>query len=128
MDTSSLGKLYSDGEVIIRQGEQCDCMYVIQEGEVEVIAELEDGEMPIAIRKAGEFIGEMAIFDRELRSATVRARGPARLLTVDKRNFLSRVHEDPSLAFRLVETMSFRIRELQAQLTELRSEIDGSGA
>jgi CRP/FNR family transcriptional regulator len=128
METGSLGKLYQDGEIIIRQGEQCDCMYVIQEGEVEVIAEVEDGEMPIAVRYAGEFIGEMAIFDRDLRSATVRARGPARLLTVDKKNFLSRIHEDPSLAFRLVETMSHRIRELHEQLAELQAKVgDGAG-
>jgi CRP/FNR family transcriptional regulator len=125
MDTGSLGKLYQDGEIIIRQGEQCGCMYVIQEGEVEVVAEVEDGEMLIAVRHAGEFIGEMAIFDRELRSATVRARGPARLLTVDKKNLLSRVHEDPSLAFRLVETMSHRIRELHVQLAELQAQIIG---
>jgi CRP/FNR family cyclic AMP-dependent transcriptional regulator len=100
-------------------------LYVIQEGEVEVVAEVEDGEMLIAVRHAGEFIGEMAIFDRELRSATVRARGPARLLTVDKKNLLSRVHEDPSLAFRLVETMSHRIRELHVQLAELQAQIIG---
>ena len=32
MESGSLGKIYEDGEIIIRQGEECDCMYVIQEG------------------------------------------------------------------------------------------------
>ena len=70
----------------------------------------------------GEFIGEMSIFEREARSATVRALGPARLLTVDKAGFLRRIHQDPSLAFRIVETMSRRIRDLTEQLTRLRTE------
>ena len=64
--------------------------------------------------------GEMAIFDRDVRSATVRALGDARVLTVDKKNFMRRVHEDPSLAFRLVETMSRRIRELGEEVARLQ--------
>ena len=117
MDTGALGKEYEDGEVIVRQGEVGDCMFVIQKGKVEVISEENGEEIRLAVREEGEFFGEMAIFDRDVRSATVRAMGQARVLTVDKKNFMRRVHEDPSLAFRLVETMSRRLRELQAELT-----------
>ncbi|UCF59776.1 MAG: cyclic nucleotide-binding domain-containing protein [Anaerolineaceae bacterium] len=118
MDTGALGKVYEDNEIIVRQGEVGDCMYVIQEGQVEVIAE-EGGEgIHLAVRGEGEFFGEMAIFDRDVRSATVRAMGQVRALTVDKKNFLRRIHEDPALAFRIVETMSRRLRELQAELTQ----------
>jgi CRP-like cAMP-binding protein len=67
----------------------------------------------------------MAIFDRAPRSATVRARGPGRALTLDKRNFLKRINEDPSLAFRIIETMSRRVRELSTQVVELRKQLDG---
>jgi CRP-like cAMP-binding protein len=118
MDTGALGKVYKDGEIIVRQGEVGDCMYVIQEGQVEVIAEESGEEIRLAVRGEGEFFGEMAIFDRDVRSATVRAMGQVRALTVDKKNFLRRIHEDPSLAFRIVETMSRRLRELQAELTQ----------
>jgi CRP-like cAMP-binding protein len=117
MDTGALGKVYKDGEIIVRQGEVGDCMFVIQEGQVEVISEENGEEIHLAVREEGEFFGEMAIFDRDVRSATVRAMGQTRVLTVDKKNFMRRVHEDPSLAFRLVETMSRRLRELQADLT-----------
>ncbi len=118
MDTGALGKTYQDGEVIIRQGEIGDCMYVIQDGVVEVVLE-EDGEdTRMALLESGDFFGEMALFDHEVRSATVRAKGPARILTIDKKNLLRRISKDPSLAFRLVETMSRRIRSLQSQLTQ----------
>jgi CRP-like cAMP-binding protein len=121
METGALGKIYEDGEVIVRQGEVGNCMYVIQQGKVEVIAEKDGKEVHLAFRGEGEFFGEMAIFDRDVRSATVRASGPARVLTVDKKNFMRRIHEDPALAFRLVETMSQRLRELNVEVTRLKS-------
>jgi CRP/FNR family transcriptional regulator len=121
MASGELGKIYQDGEEIICEGEEGNCMFVIQEGEVEVIIDGEDDqEIRLAVRGEGEFFGEMAIFDRDVRSATVRALGEARVLTVDKKNFMRRVHEDPSLAFRLVETMSRRIRELGEEVARLQ--------
>ncbi len=120
MATGELGKVYEDGEVIICQGEVGTCMYVIQEGQVEVVLEGDHQEVQLGVRGEGEFLGEMAIFDRDVRSATVRALGQARVLTVDKKNFMRRVHEDPSLAFRLVETMSRRIRELNTEVARLQ--------
>lgn len=120
MSKGELGKVYLHGEYIIRQGEVADCMYVIQEGEVEVIAVQDGREVRLAVRGPGEFIGEMAIFERQTRSADVRALGNARVLTVDKKNFLRRVHEDPSLAFRLVESMSSRIRALSNEVARLK--------
>jgi CRP/FNR family transcriptional regulator len=121
MTNGALGKIYKDGEVIICEGEDGHCMFVIQEGEVEVIIDGdEDQEIRLGVRGEGEFFGEMAIFDKDVRSATVRALGDARVLTVDKKNFMRRVHEDPSLAFRLVETMSRRIRELGEEVARLQ--------
>jgi len=122
METGGLGKIYRDGEVIVRQGEAGDCMFVIQAGEVEGFRE--DGkqrEVRLAVLREKDFFGEMALFDREVRSATVRALAEARVLTVDRKSFLRRVHEDPSLAFRVVEQMSHRIRELDAELTRLKT-------
>jgi CRP-like cAMP-binding protein len=122
METGELGRVYEDGEVIVRQGDVGDCMYVIQDGEVEIISEENEDEILLATRGEGDFIGEMAIFDRDVRSATIRAKGIVRILTVDKKNFMRRIHEDPSLAFRIVETMSHRLRELQAVYTRLMEE------
>ncbi len=103
MSTRDLGKDYNDGEIIIRQGEAGDCMYEIQDGQVEVLQERGDKEVRLAVLKKGEFFGEMAIFERKLRSATVRALGNVRVLTIDKRILLRRIAEDPSLALRILE-------------------------
>jgi CRP/FNR family cyclic AMP-dependent transcriptional regulator len=116
MSEGALGKLYQDGEIIVRQGEVGNCMYVIQSGEVEVLLKKGEKEVCVAVLGAGDFFGEMALFEREVRSATVRARGEVMALTLEKRTFLRRIHEDPSLAFSILEKMSHRIRELNALL------------
>jgi CRP/FNR family cyclic AMP-dependent transcriptional regulator len=121
MSQGELGRLYRDGEVVVRQGEVGDAMYVIQEGKVEILLEKEGGETRIRVAGRDELIGEMAVFEHEVRSATVRALGDARVLTVDRKNFLRRINEDPSLAFRLVETMSRRVRELSQEVARLKT-------
>ena len=121
METGALGKVYRDGEAIVHQGEAGDCMYVIQTGQVEAILEREGKEVRLAVLGERDVFGEMALFEREARSATVRALGDVRVLTVDKKTFLRRVHEDPSLAFSILQKMSYRIRVLDAELVRLKT-------
>jgi len=125
MSNGALGRVYEDGEILVRQGDVGDTMYVIQEGAVEIVIERDGRETVLAHAGAGEMVGEMAIFLREVRSATVRAKGRARALTVDKKNFLRRINEDPSIAFRLVETMSRRVRDLSDALARVTRAADG---
>jgi CRP-like cAMP-binding protein len=108
----ALGTEYRDGDAIVLQGETGDCMYVIQSGRVEVLQSSGDTRQHLAYLEVGDFFGEMALFEREKRSATVEARGTARVLRVDKKTLLRRLHEDPLLAVNLLKTMSHRIRDL----------------
>lgn len=118
MVRGALGKVYKDGDVIIRQGKTGDSMYVVQGGRVEVIQQSEDGvEQHLAFLEAGDFFGEMAVFEKEVRSATVRAAGKARVLKIDKKTLLTRIREDPLLAVNLLKTMSHRIRFLNAEIS-----------
>ena len=120
MTQGALGRIYENGEVIVRQGDTGDCLFVIQEGEVEVVAEREGRETRLSVVGKDQLIGEMAVFERQVRSATVRALGQARVLTLDRKNFLRRINEDPTLAFRIVETMSRRVRELSQEVVRLQ--------
>jgi CRP/FNR family cyclic AMP-dependent transcriptional regulator len=122
MRASNLGSLYRDGEIIIHQGEPGEHMYEILDGQVEVLQERAGKEVRLAVLGKGDFFGEMAIFEREVRSATVRAMGEVRALTVDKKILLRRISEDPSLALRILEKMSNRIREMDYELVRLRTE------
>lgn len=111
-----LGHLYQDGEIIIEQGTIGNCLYVIQEGTVEVLSQNGGGEVKIAELGEKEFFGEMALFEKSVRSATVRAKGEAKVLTLDKKNFYKTIQNDPSLAFRLLEKMSNRLREINKKV------------
>lgn len=124
MTTGALGRVYENGQVVFRQGDPGCCLFVVQEGEVEVIDESGGRETVLRVAGRNELFGEMAVFERETRSATVRARGRTRILTIDKKNFLRRINEDPSLAFNLVERMSRRIRELSAEVVRLRQRLE----
>lgn len=123
MKTNELGKLFSDGQIIIRQGEAGDVMFEILSGRVEVLQEREGNEFRLAVLEKGDFFGEMAIFEREVRSATVRTLGEVRVLTIDKKILLRRISENPSLALRILEKMSRRIQDLDSELVRLRTRI-----
>ena len=123
MKTGELGKTYQDGEAIIRQGEPGDRMYVIQSGCAAVIAQIGGKEIHIANLSAGDIFGEMALFNKEVRSATVRAVGEARLLSIDRKGFLRRVNEDPSLAYRILQQMSARLRKMNTEISQLKREV-----
>jgi len=125
VSNGSLGQWYSKGHVVIRQGEAGDHIYAVQEGELEVVKERKGGgEIQVAVLRAGDIFGEMAILQKEVRSATVRTLTEARLITLDKKTFMRRVHEDPSLAFNIVRMMAQRIRALNAQLGERRARVE----
>lgn len=120
MNEGDLGKVYQPGEVIIQQGDVGHHMYVIQQGEVEVFIQEGEKVTRLATLKEGEIFGEMAIFENEVRSASVRTITQVRLLTVDKKNFLRRVHADPTLAYKLVQKLSGRIREMNREVQRLQ--------
>lgn len=120
MKTGSLGKVYEDGSYLVRQGEPGEEMFVIQDGEVEIIVEKNGKSTCVAVLGKDEIAGEMSVFDREIRSASLRAKGTVRALTIDRRNLFARVSEDPTLAFRIIRTLCQRVRKLDNQLAELR--------
>ena len=119
-----LGRLYQPGDVLIRQGEISDHMLVFQEGQVALMRQEKGEEVFLGVRGAGEMLGETAIFQREEQDATVQALSQVRVLSVDKENFLKRIHDDPSLAFHLFQLMSRRVHEMDQQVAVLNQEID----
>ena len=124
MRDNLLGRIYSDGEVIARQGELGDCMFVVQRGRVQIVLEGPDGsETPLGVIEEGDLFGEMAILEKQRRSATARALGEARVLTVDRRTFLRRVKEDPTLALNILRSLSHRIRHMNQELEEARGRL-----
>jgi CRP-like cAMP-binding protein len=120
MKESVIGRTYKDGEIICREGDEGKNMFVVQDGEVEVIKKVPGGELLLTTLKKGEIVGEMSLFDRLPRSATIRSLGTSVVLSIDKKGFFTKVSKDPSLAFNMLESMSRRIRSLNSDITDLK--------
>ena len=123
-ESDFLGKVYSDGEVIFKEGSEGQVMYIIQTGKVSITKQTSSGEVVVlnTIGK-GDVLGEMSLFDRMPHSATASAVGDARILTVDKRKLFKLISGDPTAVFKIIQSMSSRIRKLSDELSEYKKTI-----
>ena len=119
MTEGELGRAYADGEIIFEEGDKANVMYVIRSGAVNIVKKSPSGSMTIATLGSGEVFGEMALFDRLPRSATAVASGDARILTIDRKKLFSTIDRDPTLVFKILESMGRRIRVLNSSIMKL---------
>jgi NADH dehydrogenase len=107
---------FEAGEVIVRQGDPGDLMYIIMDGEVDVVQQqAAGGERVVATLTQGEWFGEMALFTEEPRSATVRTRTPVTVLAVDRRTFQTLVAHLAPLRDAFARLMQHRAAADQAR-------------
>jgi HEAT repeat protein len=105
-------EVFADGEVIAEQGEQGDVMFVIVSGEVRVCIESNGNESEVARRRTGDFVGELAVVNREPRNATLIASGDVRALCIDNKSFEGLVRERPEVSLVIIQVLSKRLKEL----------------
>ncbi|MBF0142900.1 MAG: GGDEF domain-containing protein [Magnetococcales bacterium] len=111
-----LGKLYRKGERIFRQGDEADGVYVLQKGRVEIVLETEAGDFLLTTLRRGDIFGEVSLFAKRARFATARAARDSLVLWVDEKSFIGKLHQDPSLAYRVLRQMAERIYEQDHEL------------
>jgi CRP-like cAMP-binding protein len=100
------------GAVVCREGEPGHDFYVILEGE----ATVEQAGRHLRRLGPGEFFGELALFDRGPRSATVTAATDMRLLRLPELEFSAVLDEVPALAHKLLAALAGRVRDAEARL------------
>jgi F420-non-reducing hydrogenase small subunit len=105
------GSLFKKGEVVFKQGEQGDTMYIIQSGAVEISQEQDGKDVVLALLDQGDFFGEMALLQDEVRSATVRAIQKTRLLPFSRGSLMERLKTDPGVAVHLMKGLILRIQQ-----------------
>lgn len=107
MDTLT-EKTYQQGEIIFRQGDAADRLYVINKGEVEVIQDEGETETILARLGPGEYFGEMAILSNAPRNATIRAATDLEALTIHRDDFTTLHGSIPALRQSIEEAMRRR--------------------
>jgi small-conductance mechanosensitive channel/CRP-like cAMP-binding protein len=111
--------LYAPGEVIIREGDAGDQLFVIERGSVEVLARRGSGPgTRIAALGAGQFFGESALLSDELRSATVKATTECQLIVISAAVLRAAVEIDRAIADRLTTRFASRLSELTHALAQ----------
>jgi len=113
-------KEFSSGQTIIAEGEVGDNMFLVVDGEVVVSKKADDGcSVDLATMGAGDYFGEMALFDNSPRSATVTAKGGTRCLVLHKREFSEAVREYPQVALQMCTELSRRLRLLHNKIQSM---------
>jgi signal transduction histidine kinase len=104
------------GQLLFREGEWGDRAYVVSAGQVEVFKDADRREVLLAVRGAGEVIGEMALLQQEPRSASVRARTRTDLFSIPKSALDDLLQTSTSAARVIFQTLLRRVRETNDQL------------
>ena len=105
--------LFHKGEVIIREGDHDDRLFMIISGEAEVIKGLgANNERKVRTLGPFSYFGEMAIIDELPRSASVVAKEEISVLTLEKINLIHEIDKYPSFAMELLRMLSLRIRAI----------------
>lgn len=120
MKDGELGRIYKNDEIIFREGEPGDVMFIVQSGKVRISKKTQSGDIDLVTLGNGEIFGEMALFDHLPRSATARVVGEARIISVDKKSFFARAGKDPTLVFKILQSMSERMRKMNEELSKLK--------
>lgn len=106
------------GEVIVAEGTPGKELFLIEEGQVTVYKEHGTPQgVKLNTLGPGGYFGEMAVLDSAVRSATVVATTPTRLLSLDGERLRELVHEMPDIAFEIFRVLASRIRSVEARLS-----------
>jgi sigma-B regulation protein RsbU (phosphoserine phosphatase) len=112
----AMERTFQAGQVILEEGSTGREMYLILEGQVEVVRGHGAEEMLLAQRGPGDLFGEMALLEECPRFATIRALGPVRLLEFSERRMHAALAQQPELLYRTVQVLSARLRESDLQM------------
>jgi len=97
--------------VLFHRGDAGDALYIIDEGEVKIVRENEQGGEVVLNRCGpGEAIGEMSLFDQEPRSATIVAVTDSEVLELKREAFFELLDQRPDVALILIRSISSRLR------------------
>ena len=123
---SSVGvaRTLNDGEILCEEGDPGDSAYFLTAGHLDVLRMVSGSPRLLATIPMGGVVGQLALLDQRERSATLRARGPVRVLGLNRDTFLNLIERSNSFALRFQEHVCVTgIRQLRSA-TQLLSKIE----
>jgi hypothetical protein len=100
---------FKAGDTIFREGDAGTLMYLLKDGEVEVLQLLGGVESQVAVLQRTDFFGEMSLLEEEPRSHTLRALSDCKVVQIDRQTFSQMLSRNPDIAVRMVRKLSARL-------------------
>ena len=107
---------FNAGEMLVRQGDPGDCLYVIVDGEASIVIR---GVGEVARRQAKGSVGEMGLISRSPRTADCLALTDITALKIEQDDFWELLAEKPPLALGVIKALSQRLDEAVTNLQKL---------
>lgn len=112
-------RTYAAGEVIFEEGAAGDGLYVVGRGHIEIAARSVPGRLHrLAVMEAGDYFGEMAVFDGGSRSATAIAAEEVEAYFIPAKSLMKMLESSPLLAAELVRESSRRMRDFNRRFLQ----------
>ncbi|MBI4790722.1 MAG: cyclic nucleotide-binding domain-containing protein [Chloroflexi bacterium] len=111
-------KRVAAGEVLMEEGSPGDALYIVLEGEFEFTKRSGQQQVTLAMRGAGEMIGEMSLLDQAPRTATARATRASRLVMIHQDAFRQLLSTSPAATLAILHTVTSRLRNTEAMLRQ----------
>jgi CRP-like cAMP-binding protein len=112
---------FTNGHILFKEGDEGDDMFIIQSGRVAIKKKVKEGDTTLAVLEKGDFFGEMAILERQPRSATAEVIEDGDLIVISGETFGDMIKANPEIAVRMLRKQSIRLRETNRQLEQLMS-------
>ncbi len=113
-DSFARERSYNTGDVIEEEGGSAVAFYLITDGSVDI----RRGNRRVSKLGRGQFFGEMALIDRQPRSATVVAAESTKCVVMPSWSFKAAIEKDPALAMAVMRELARRLRETTKKLSE----------
>ncbi|MBT3171851.1 MAG: cyclic nucleotide-binding domain-containing protein [Rhodospirillaceae bacterium] len=112
------------GGVIYREGDPGDAVFILQEGEVEILRQARGEDVRIAVLHQGAIFGEMGVLRDKPRSTTVRALSNTGMIVLSKDEFMTAFGGEDSLALKLIRMLCSRLKKADNKLLDIQHRAD----
>jgi signal transduction histidine kinase len=106
------------GQLVLREGDPGDSLFVVLDGELEVTKRQGSQEVLLALYRPGQFFGEMALLEKAPRSASVRTLRESRLLEISQAAFKTLLSCSASAPLKILHTVTSRLRSTESMLIQ----------
>ncbi len=116
----------TSGEFVFQEDDLGTDMYIVHEGQIEILESVGMEMKRLAVMEKGDFFGEMSLLDDLPRNASARALKDSRLLRINGSMFVQMLRKEPEIAIRIMRKFSRRLRDADRMLKQAISGLEGT--